>query len=69
MGDSSWAKKKLEETLGKTIAEQTQKITFDQKTAWEHVLRLHIRPRPSWCPEPLWVKVVNLVLVTSEEIR
>ena len=58
-----------EDEIGRVIAEQVQKIRGEQMAAWERVLRLHIKPRPSWCPEPLWVKAVNLVLVTSEEIR
>lgn len=53
--------------LGKIIAEQTQKATMEGMTLWERVLRLHVKPRPKWCPVPLWKKVVNLVLIQSEQ--
>lgn len=55
------------EHLGAVIATQVQRIRSEQMEAWECVLRLHIKPKPSWCPMPLWKMVCNLVLVQSEE--
>lgn len=57
------------DSLGKVIAEQTQRITSEQGLAWERVLRLYIRPKPAWMAEALWKKIVNLVVVQSVETR
>ena len=53
--------------LGEVIAEQTHAIIVEHRTAWERVMRLHIKPRPAWCPEPVWRELVALVVVQSEQ--
>jgi hypothetical protein len=37
-------------------------------TLWERKLELWIKPRPSWCPEKLWAKLVNLVVHQVERV-
>lgn len=53
--------------LGQILAEQTHKFSIERATAWEHVLRLHFKPKPAWMPYWLWRKIVNFVVVQSEE--
>jgi len=55
--------------LGQIVAEQVQRATFRHATAWEAVLRLHIKPRPRWMPEWCWRRLVALVLVQSQGDR
>ena len=59
----------LEDTLGRVIAEQVQIVRHDQMTAWERVLRLHVKPKPGWVPAALWSKILSLVLIQSESPR
>ena len=40
--------------LGKVIDEYVHKVDLDGRLLWEEKLRLHIKPRPAWCPETLW---------------
>lgn len=51
--------------LGEVIDEYVHKVTIDKAIIWEEHLRLHIKPRPKWCPENLWRKLVALVLIQS----
>jgi hypothetical protein len=53
------------ESLGNVIAEQVQRIDFQRGDAWERVLRLHLRPRPTWMPDKLWGHIVSLVVIQS----
>jgi hypothetical protein len=56
--------------LGKVIDELFYKVTYGpigEATLWEHKLRLHLKPKPVWCPLGLWLKIVALVLVQSFE--
>lgn len=54
--------------IGRAIAEQVILISGKHMSAWERILRLHIKPRPKWLPAVLWAKLIKLVLVQSEEI-
>lgn len=56
--------------LGKVIEELLYKATYGpegENTIWEHKLRLHLKPKPNWCPDKLWAKLVSLVLVQSKQ--
>lgn len=65
------------DNIQKIVDELTYKVTLDEltyyasygskgeKTLWEHKFRLHVRPKPAWCPDRLWAKLLSLVLVQS----
>lgn len=56
--------------LGKIIDEMVYKVTSGpngQHTLWEKKMRLHIKPKPAWCPDKLWAKLVSLVVIQSEQ--
>lgn len=55
--------------LGKIIAEQSQRVLHEQRVAWEVVMRLHVKPRPRWCPMWAWRVVVRNVIFQSEQQR
>lgn len=52
-------------TLGEVVA----RLAWAKGEAWESVLLLHVKPRPFWCPLPVWQRLVNLVLIQSENVR
>jgi len=54
-------------TLGEVIDEYVHKVDFQGKLIWEEHLRLHLKPRPKWCPEKLWIRLVNLVITQSSQ--
>lgn len=51
--------------LGDVIDEYVHAVDLRGKVIWEEHLRLHIKPRPQWCPEKLWARLVNLVVNQS----
>ena len=58
------------ESLGKVLDELHIKISAEHskgRLVWEEKLRLHLRPKPKWCPDGLWAKIVGLVVVQSIE--
>lgn len=58
------------ENLGKIVDQLVYKVIYGpegESVLWEHKLRLHLRPKPAWCPLRLWAKLVSLVLVQSYE--
>lgn len=55
--------------FGEVIEELAHKNWLRESEEWEKKLRLHIKPKPEWCPSPLWKKLVNLVVIQTTEIR
>ena len=58
------------DTFGKELDSLVYKVTYGpegEKTLWEHKLKLWLRPKPQWCPNKLWVKLVSLVLLQTIE--
>ena len=55
--------------LGGIIAEQVQFIRGAEMGAWERVLKLHMRPKPTSMPLFLWRRIVGMVLYQSESDR
>ena len=53
--------------IGELIAEQTQKVIINQAVAWEEVLRLYVKPKPNWITDAMWKRLINLVVVQSQE--
>jgi hypothetical protein len=53
--------------FGKVIEEYVSRVTLNEKLIWEEKLRLHIKPKPSWCPEKLWQKLVVMVVHQTSE--
>lgn len=52
------------------IDELVYKLTREESILWERKLQLWLRPQPSWCPDRLWKKLVNLVLLqTIQQLR
>lgn len=49
----------------KLIDKLNWQVVYDGRILWEERLKLWLKPRPIWCPERLWVKLVNLVLHQS----
>lgn len=37
-------------------------------TLWEHELRLHFKPKPGWCPEFLWKRLKDMLVVQNVEV-
>jgi hypothetical protein len=54
----------IEKLLGKTLDEFHIQIHMGH-LMWEEKLKLHLRPRPSWCSQSVWGKIVSLVVVQS----
>lgn len=55
------------DNMGKVIDELHYKITDGRATVWETKLRLHLKPKPDFIPQRLWAKIVNLVVVQSDQ--
>ncbi len=55
--------------FGKIIEEYVAKTAIGHAIIWEEKLRLHVKPKPAWCPDLLWAKICSLVLVQSKEIQ
>lgn len=59
------------DNLGTVLSEKVFKLTSDfgntKATLWEETLRLHLKPKPNWCPDRLWAKLVNLVITQSSQ--
>ena len=57
--------------LGTVLSEKVFKLSGDfgthKATIWEETLRLHLKPKPAWCPDRLWAKLVNLVITQSTQ--
>ena len=54
-------------SIEQTIASHVQRVAHQNAVAWEAVLRLHIKARPRWMPEWCWRRVVNMVVIQSEQ--
>lgn len=55
--------------IGEVIDELVHKAVIEKAVIWEDHLRLHIKPKPAWCPDRLWAKLLNLVLIQSTQRR
>ncbi len=58
------------DAFGKVIAELQYKCTYGPEgmyTLWEKKLRLCVKPKPSFIPDKLWAKLVNMVLIQLEQ--
>ncbi len=57
--------------MDKLLDELLYKVTYGpqgEKTLWEHKLQLWLKPKPSYIPEKLWIKLVGLVLYQTERL-
>jgi hypothetical protein len=57
--------------MDKLLDELIYKVTIGpegEHTLWEHKLKLWLKPKPSYIPDALWIKLVGLVLYQTKEI-
>jgi hypothetical protein len=55
--------------LGKVITEQVYRFQFEKMTLWEEHLRLHLKPKPKWCPVFVWKWLVKKMLYQTTKVE
>ena len=55
--------------LGKVITEQAYRFQFEKMTMWEEHLRLHLKPKPPWCPGFFWEWMVKQILHQEIDVK
>ena len=49
------------------LAEHMIRIDYAGRRIWEEKLNLYIRPRRRWLPKAIWARLLNFLLLQTQE--